>query len=84
MIELDRIITFILCLIPVSIAVVFAVSLILYKKAKKTAEESGNAADIEKAKNLLAVSRVSGIIILVLALIAALLAGLFFLFIMNM
>lgn len=84
MIELDRIITVILCMIPLSIAAVFAVSLILYKKAKKTAVNGAMDRDVERMKNLLAVCRVSGIILLVLALSAAILAGLFYLFIMNM
>ena len=73
-----------LCMIPVSIAAVFIVSLVFYFRAKKTASETGNARDIEKMKNILAISRISGTILVVLVLVAAILAGLFFLFIMNM
>ncbi len=84
MLYMDDIIGALLVIIPVVVVIAFIVSGIFYKKAKKTAAVTGKAEDIEKMQTFRAVFRVSGIIIAVLVITAAVLGILFYWFIQNM
>ncbi len=80
----DDIIGALLVIIPALVVIAFIVSGIFYKKAKKTAASTGKAEDIEKMQTFRAVCRVTGIIIAVFAITAAILSILFFWFVANM
>ena len=71
-------------LIPLAAVLLYIVTLVLYKKAKKKAEMSGTPEDAEKLKTMRVINIVIGITAAVLVVITVVLSALFFLFMMYM
>lgn len=80
----DDIIGALLIAVCAVVVIAFVVSGMLYRKAKKSAESTDSAADIEKMQTFRSVFRVTGIIIAVFVITAVILGILFYWFIMNM